>query len=169
MGNFLVINGSNFSNIAIDKVSFIVENTKELVKKAFLLSNYMNTTDGERPSIVPSNIGRGILVIKKTDTNIPLNFDTDYSYIPIYDNIKEVSVKITDANYRIGLCLFSDKGSRVYDSKWQSAGQVVSVNVEDYLSKTQDKLYICVVFASLNNTKFTNETLNSLGFEITIN
>lgn len=168
MGKFLVINGSNFSNIAIDKVSFIEENTKELVKKAFLLSNYTNAI-GETPLIIPTDNGRGLFVIKKTDTNIPLNFNTDYSYIPIYEGIKEVSVKITNVNYKIGLCLFSDKGIKVYDSLWQPAGQVLSVNVNDYLSKTQDKLYLCVVFASLTNTKFTNETLNSLGFEITIN
>lgn len=160
-----MINGANFSDIAIDKVSFIRNITEVLAKKAFLLSNYTNAI-GKTPSITPSNNGRGLFVIKKTDTNIPLNFNTDYSYIPIYDGIKEVSVKITNDNYKIGLCLFSDKGSKVYDSGWQSAGQVQSVNVEDYLSKTQDKLYICVVFTSLTNTKFTNETLDSLGFKI---
>lgn len=164
MGNFLVINNANFSNKAIDKVLLV--STTELVKKAFLLSNYGNA-EGQNIGIFPHD-SRGLLVIKKTDTDIPLNFDTDYSYIPIYGDIKEVSVKITNANYNIGLCLFSDKNRRVYDSGWQSAGQVLRVNVKDYLSETQGKLYICVIFSSSTGQEFTNETLESLGFEITL-
>lgn len=168
MGKFLVINNANFSNTAIDKVDLKKDYlTVELVRKAFLLSNYGNAIYNTI-GIYPNN-SRGLFVIKKTDTNIPLNFNTDYSYIPIYYGVKEVLVKITDTNYKIGLNIFSDKNNRVYDSGWMPAGQVVKVNVEDYLSTIQDRLYLCVVFASITNTKFTNETLNSLGFEITIN
>lgn len=168
MGKLLVINNANFSNTAIDKVGLNKDYlTVELVRKAFLLKNYGNSEKGTI-GIYP-NDSRGLFVIKKTDTNIPLNFGTDYSYIPIYDGIKEVSVKITNTNYRIGLNLFSDKNIRIYDSGWQPAGQVQRVNIENYLSTTQDRLYLCIVFSSVTSTRFTNETLESLGFEITIN
>lgn len=167
MGNFLIINDADFSNVAIGKVSF--DNTKELVKKAFLLSNYTNNNpENSSFGIYPIEFGRGMLMIKKTDTSVPLNFDTDYSYIPILGNIKSVSVEISNVNYQIGLCLVSRKG-KVYDSNWQSAGQIQSVDVTNYLSETQDQLYLNVLFKSKTNKKFTNETLDSLGFKITIN
>lgn len=168
MGKFLVINGADFSNIAFDKVKIIDSITAELFyNKAFLLKNYGNFVEGAGITIAPTNNGRGLLVIKKTDTNIPLSFNTDYSYIPILGDITKISVKITNSGYNVGLNLVTSSG-KVYDSNWQPAGNEVSVNVKDYLSTTQEQLYVCVVFKSITNTKFTNETLDSLGFEITI-
>lgn len=165
MGKFLIINDADFSNVAIGKVFF--ENTKELIKKAFLLSNYTNS-EGDLFGMYPTEFGRGMFMIKKTDTNIPLNFDTDYSYIPILGDIKRVSVEISNDDYQIGLCIVSRNG-KLYDSNWQNANQIQSADVTKYLSETQDQLYLNVLFKSKTNTKFTNETLDSLGFKITIN
>lgn len=167
MGKFLVINGVDFSNTAFDKVKITDSITSDLLyNKAFLLKNYGNQgTIGV--GITPANNGRALLVIKKTDTNVPLSFDTDYSYIPILGNITEVSVAITDSRFNVGLNLVTPS-KKVYDSGWQPAGNEVSVNVKDYLSNTKDQLYVCIIFKSITNTQFTNETLDSLGFDITI-
>lgn len=168
MGKFLIINEADFSNIAFDKVKIIDSITAELFyNKAFLLKNYGNSNQGIGLNIAPAANGRALLVIKKTDTNVPLSFDTDYSYIPILGNITEVSVAITNNRYNVGLNLVTSS-KKVYDSGWQSAGNEVSVNVKDYLSKTEDQLYVCVILKSITDTKFTNETLDSLGFDITI-
>lgn len=167
MGKFLVINGVDFSNTAFDKVKITDSIIDDLFyNKAFLLKNYGNQgTIGV--GITPTNNGRALLVIKKTDTNVPLSFDTDYSYIPILGNITEVSVAITDSRFNVGLNLVTSS-KKIYDSGWQPAGNEVSVNVKDYLSQTKDQLYVCVIFKSITNTQFTNETLDSLGFDITI-
>lgn len=168
MGKFLVINEADFSNVAFDKVKIMGTITEELFyNKAFLLKNYANSNQGTGLNITPATNGRGLLVIKKTDTNVPLSFDTDYSYIPILDNVTEVSVSITNNKYNVGLNLVTSS-KKIYDSGWQPAEKEVSVNVKDYLSKTEDQLYVCVIFKSITDTKFANETLDSLGFDIKI-
>ena len=162
MGKILIIKGMNFSNVAVDKVKIIDSATADLIfNKAFLLKEY-----GTYPTPIVPATGRAMFVIKKTDTNIPLNFNTDYSFIPILDNITKISLKMTNDNYNFGVSLRTSK-KLVYDTNWLSAGEKI-IDITDYLSTTQEQLYLCIAFKSKTNKSFTNETLESLGFNIVI-
>lgn len=162
MGKILVIEGTDFSDVAVDKVKIIDSATVDLVfNKAFLLKEH-----GSSPEPISAATGRALFVIKKTDTNIPLNFNTDYSFIPILGNITKISVKMTNGNYNFGVSLRTSK-NLVYDTMWLPAGEK-SINITDYSSSAQGQLYLCIAFKTKTNESFTNETLDSLGFKITI-
>lgn len=93
--------------------------------------------------------------------------DGSYTCICMPDGINKVSIKMTNSDYYFGLALFDV--SNDYDSGWIQGGQDAETSYEPDTKFSGDCWLMCTLKkGSAGTGQFTNETIESLGLEISV-
>jgi hypothetical protein len=195
MGNFLIIRGANFSDTAVDKVSFMSTqldvqkelNNAELIVNTSSICDYKNNKGifelTYRPRIRASIMVKKQYALKNTPwTNdgsrnggrsYDNNMTIDEAHVQTHDmlslpkSVKKITLNMTAPGYYYGLCVWGDKTGYISDSGWTEANVPI---VKDLSTYPDDFFWITstIKYGDIGNQYVGEITKEILGWSIKI-